>query len=108
MQPFTPLGPFPDEGILHPDAGTNVAGAGVPWHPLAHRVPYCAIGPREPQALGFGTIPARQQARKRGKFNALGVNLMFALVAQYTLWGKECISRESSPGHIDGNDVFYH
>ena len=22
--------------------------------------------------------------------------------------GKECISRESSPGHIDGNDVFYH
>ena len=21
---------------------------------------------------------------------------------------KECISRESSPGHIDGNDVFYH
>ena len=21
---------------------------------------------------------------------------------------KECISRESGPGHIDGNDVFYH
>ena len=21
---------------------------------------------------------------------------------------KECISRESNPGHIDGNDVFYH
>ena len=36
------------------------------------------------------------------------VILMCALVAQYTLWGKECISQESSPGHIDGNDVFYH
>ena len=22
--------------------------------------------------------------------------------------GEECISRESSPGHIDGKDVFYH
>jgi hypothetical protein len=21
---------------------------------------------------------------------------------------EECISRESNPGHIDGNDVFYH
>ena len=25
-----------------------------------------------------------------------------------TPWCKKCISRESNPGHIDGNDVFYH
>ena len=76
--------------------------------PLAHRAPYCAIGPREPEALGFGNNPARQQDQKHGTCDALGMNLMSALVAQYTLWGKECISRESSLGHIDGNDVFYH
>ena len=25
-----------------------------------------------------------------------------------TQFGLRCISRESNPGHIDGNDVFYH
>ena len=53
-------------------------------------------------------IQLGSKPRSMEKCVALGVNLIAALVAQYTLWGKECISRESSPGHIDGNDVFYH
>ena len=30
------------------------------------------------------------------------------LARSHRLMRTECISRESSPGHIDGNDVFYH
>ena len=51
---------------------------------------------------------ARQQAQKHGKKIDLGNEFDVYPVAQHISWHKECISRESNPGHIDGNDVFYH
>ena len=33
---------------------------------------------------------------------------IFQLCLNLVYKQKKCISRESNPGHIDGNDVFYH
>ena len=51
---------------------------------------------------------ARQQDQEHRKMVVLGGEFVVRPVAQHMSWHKECISRESNPGHIDGNDVFYH
>ena len=43
-------------------------------------------------------LAAKTAAAERTEQNARG---------KYVVQAK-CISRESNPGHIDGNDVFYH
>ena len=49
---------------------------------------------------GSAILPANRQ---KGNISLRVDGLVMALRME-----EKCISRESNPGHIDGNDVFYH
>ena len=86
-------------GSLRGLASTASAGAGVSLPPpqasgsWAHSHLCCPSGaPREHHSQGPGHLGVLRLPEPRTP------------LAQVC----ECIGRESNPGHIDGNDVFYH
>jgi hypothetical protein len=69
----------------------------------------CAHNKIEARAIRTPNRLIWSQTRYRCAIAPRNLQLRLAQPKSDGLWQKEwCISRESNPGHIDGNDVFYH
>ena len=55
----------------------------------------------------FARLCVKQRHRSKGSSVAV-VKAPFVVCKAVAPAMAKCISRESNPGHIDGNDVFYH
>ncbi len=95
---------------MHSATGTRTRVARVRAE-YPNQLDYSGVGDPPPWALASGTRgnptsarPAPDRTVRRDTCQARQGH-----EGQQSVNGaRKCISRESNPGHIDGNDVFYH